>query len=94
MLVPSAVSKVHPVISSVVKGITGRGVMRAGRGCYNNESNFNGVFSRDDLPTKKYGAYVINLDDKQSKVTNCISLFIDQSTAVHVYSFGIEYIPQ
>ena len=29
-------SVVQPVISSVVKGIAGRGVMRAGRGCYSN----------------------------------------------------------
>ena len=32
---PLAASLVEPVISSVVKGITGRGIMRAGRGYYN-----------------------------------------------------------
>ena len=31
--------------------------------CYKNESNFNGVYSRDNLPKIKDGAYVINLDE-------------------------------
>ena len=30
---------------------------------YQNESRFNGVYSRDNLPKIKDGAYVINLDD-------------------------------
>ena len=31
---------------------------------YNNESRFNGVFSRNNLPKKiKDGAYIINLDE-------------------------------
>ena len=37
---------------------------------------------------------MINLDDKKSKETNWISLFIDRNTALHFDSFGIEYIPQ
>ena len=37
---------------------------------------------------------VINLDDKNSKGTHCVSLFIDRNTAVYLDSFGIEYIPQ
>ena len=35
LLRPSAASLVQPIISSVVKGISGRGVRRAGRGCIN-----------------------------------------------------------
>ena len=68
------------------KSITGRGVMRADRGYYNNmnefliplhplsnieitkyfiyKTRFKGVFSRDNLPKTKGGAYVINLNDK------------------------------
>ena len=38
--------------------------------------------------------YVINLDDKNSKGTHWISLFINKNTAVYFDSFGIEYIPQ
>ena len=35
LLAPSAASIVQPVISSVVKGISGRGIRRAGRGYMN-----------------------------------------------------------
>ena len=37
---------------------------------------------------------MINLDDKQSKGTHWVSLFIDRHTAVYFDSFGIEYILQ
>ena len=42
----------------------------------------------------KYGAYSINLDDKNEKGKHCISLFTDKNTAAYFDSFGIEYIPQ
>ena len=54
----------------------------------------NGVFSRNNLPRIKGGAYVVNLDDKNSKGTNWVLLFIDRNTTVYFASFGIEYIPQ
>ena len=38
--------------------------------------------------------YVINVDDKQSKGTHWILLFIDRHAAVYFDSFKIEYIPQ
>ena len=53
---------------------------------------FNGVFWGDSLPRIKDRVRVINLDDKQSKGTYWISLFIDRNTAVYFDSFGIEYI--
>ena len=41
LLAPLACSMVQPVIFSVFNGITGRGVIRTGRGCYNNmDKNF------------------------------------------------------
>ena len=40
------------------------------------------------------GAYVLNLNDKNSKGTYWFSLFIDRITAVYFDPFGIEYIPQ
>ena len=46
------------------------------------------------LPRIKDGAYVINLDDKNSKGTHWVSLFIHKIVAVYFDSFGIEYIPQ
>ena len=58
------------------------------------EPRFNEVFSRNNLHRIKDGAYLINLDDKNSKGTHWVSLFIDRSTAVHFDSFGIEFVPQ
>ena len=37
---------------------------------------------------------MINFDDKKSKKTHWVSLFIDINTAVYFDSFGIEYNPQ
>ena len=37
---------------------------------------------------------VINLDDKQSKETHLVSLFIDRDKALYFDCFAIEYIPQ
>ena len=54
----------------------------------------NGVFSRDNLPKTKKIAFFINLDDKQSKGTHWVSLFIYRNTAEYFNSFGIQYIPQ
>ena len=53
---------------------------------------FNGIYSRDILPRIKDGAYVINLDDKQSKRTHCVTLRINTNTAVYFDSFGTGYI--
>ena len=58
------------------------------------EPRFNGVFSRNYLSRIKDGAYIINLDDKKSKGTHWVLLFIERNTAVYFDSFGIEYIPQ
>ena len=37
------------------------------------------------------GAYVLNLNDKNSKGTYWVSPFIDRNAAVYFDSFGIEY---
>ena len=58
------------------------------------EARFNDVFSRNNLPEIKDGAYFINLDGKNNKETHWVSLFIDKNTAVYFDSFGIEYISQ
>ena len=38
-------------------------------------TKLNGIFSRDNLPKIKDGAYVINLDGRKSKGALCISFF-------------------
>ena len=41
---------------------------------YENESKFNGVYSRNSLRKIKDGAYIINLDEHKSRVFHWISL--------------------
>ena len=61
---------------------------------FSHKPRFNGIFSRNNLSRIKDGPYVINLDDKNSKATHWVSLFINRNTVVYFDSFGIEYIPQ
>ena len=62
---------------------------------YENESKFDGVFSRDNLPkTIKNGAYVINLDKYVDVGTHWIPLFCRKTEIVYFDSFGIEHIPE
>ena len=48
------------------------------------------VFFQDNLLRIKDGAYVENLDNKQSKRTHWVSLFIVRNTTVYFDSVGIE----
>ena len=44
--------------------------------CYQNESKFNGVYSRDTLPNKiKDGVYVISLDEYSNIGTCWVALY-------------------
>ena len=54
---------------------------------FNYEPRFNGVFSRNNLPRLKDGMYVINLDDKDSKGTHWVPLFIERNLAVYFEFF-------
>ena len=60
---------------------------------YENESRFNGVYSRDNLPNKN-GAYVINLDEHEDIGTHWIALFWKKNKIVNFDSFGVEHIPE
>ena len=44
---------------------------------YQNESKFDGVYSRSNLPKIKDGAYVINLDEYKSIGTYWIPLYVN-----------------
>ena len=61
---------------------------------FNYEPRFNGLFSRNYLPSIKNGAYVKNIYNKNSKGIHWVSFFIDNNTAVYFNSFWIEYIFQ
>ena len=59
---------------------------------YQNEPRFIGVYSRHNLPDKKNGAYVINLDEYSDIGTHWIALYANNKTVTYFDSFGIEHI--
>ena len=62
---------------------------------YENESRFNCVYSRDNLPNKiKDGAYVINLDEYSDIGTHWIALYVKNDDVIYFDSFGVEHVPK
>ena len=66
---------------------------------YKDESRFNGVYYRDNLPKIKNGAYVINHDEYENNGTHWTALFARElisknNEVVYFDSFGGEYIPK
>ena len=61
---------------------------------YKNESKFNGVYSRDNLPDKiKDGAYIINLDEYSDIATHSVALYVRKANNVTYFdSFEVEHI--
>ena len=55
---------------------------------------FNGVYSKNNLPKIKKGAYVINLDEYKSVGTHWIALYVNANNVVYFDSFGVEHIPK
>ena len=47
---------------------------------YKNESIFNGVYSRDNLPKIKDGAYIINFDECSDIGTHWVALWVSQAS--------------
>ena len=60
---------------------------------YQNEPRSNGVYSGNNLPRKKDGAYVINLDEFVDVGTHWIALFCSRSEIIYFDSFGVEHVP-
>ena len=60
---------------------------------YQNESRFNGIYSRDDKAIKD-GAYVINLDEYADVGTHWIAFYAKDIEIIHFESFGVEHIPK
>ena len=54
---------------------------------YQNEPIFNGVYSRDNLPRIKDGAYVINLDEYSDIGTHWISLCVQNNDVTYFDTF-------
>ena len=60
---------------------------------YQYEPNFNGVYSRNNLPKTKDGTYVINLDEYKSIGTHWIAFYVNDNNVTYFDSFGVEHIP-
>ena len=60
---------------------------------YENESRFNGVYSRDNLPKIKDRAYVINLDEYSDIGTQWVALWVNNNVP-YFDSFGVEHTPK
>ena len=58
------------------------------------EPRFSDLFSRNNLPRIKDGAYALNLVHKNSQKTHSVLEHIDRNSAVHFEFSRIEYIPQ
>ena len=59
-----------------------------------NELEFNGVYSRNNLPKIKDRAYEINFDEFKSIGSHWITLYVNGKNVTYFYSFGVEHIPK
>ena len=60
---------------------------------YQNEPRFNGVYSGDNLPKIRDGAYVINLDEYSDIGTHRIA-FTYKIMMLLILSSGVQHIPK
>ena len=56
---------------------------------YQNETKFNGAYSRNNLSKKNDGTCIINLDESESIETHSIALYVN---VTYFDSFEVEYI--
>ena len=61
---------------------------------YQNEPRFNGIYSRDNLPKTKDGAYIINFDEYSDIGTHLFALWVSNNYVTYFDSFGVEHIPK
>ena len=59
---------------------------------YQNEPNFNGVYSRNNLPRIKDGTYVINFHEFKSIGTYWITLYVNGENVTYFDSFKVKHI--
>ena len=61
---------------------------------YQRESMFNGVYSRNNLPKMKDGAYIINFDEYESIGTQWLAFYGNVENVTYFDRFGVEHIPK
>ena len=59
---------------------------------YQNETKFNGVYSRSKFPKIKDGVYVINLDEYKSIRTQSIALYVIAENVTYFDNFELEHV--
>ena len=60
--------------------------------CYENESRFNGVYSRNNLCKIKDRTYLMNLDEYELIETDWIALYVNDINVPFFDSFGVKHI--
>ena len=61
---------------------------------FQNEREFNGVYSRNNFFKMKDGAYVINLYEYKSIETHRILLHVNDDNVTYFNNFGVQDIPR
>ena len=61
---------------------------------YQNEPKFNGVYSRNNLPRVKDGAYIINFNKYKSIGTHWIALYVIGNNIIYFDSFVVKDFPK
>ena len=61
---------------------------------YQRESMFNGVYSRNNWPKMKDGAYIINFDEYESIGTQWLAFYGNVENVTYFERFGVEHIPK
>ena len=59
---------------------------------YQNEPEFNDVYSRNNLSKLKDGTYTINLDEYESIGTHWTALYVNAGNVTYFDTFGVEHI--
>ena len=57
-------------------------------------TNFNGVYSRNNLSKKNDVEYIINLGEYEAIQTHWIALHVNGKNVTYFDSFGVEHIPK
>ena len=61
---------------------------------YEKEPNFNGVYSRNNLPKIKDEVYIINFIEYKSIKTPWMTFYVHDSYITYFDNFGVEHIPK
>ena len=61
---------------------------------YQNEPQFSGVYSRNNLHKRKNEIYAINLDKSESVGSHWIALCVNSNNATYFDRFLVEHIPK